>query len=696
VDLHTLLTVAVFAPLVGAIVAGLFGKRIGAIPSQAVTTGLLFLSCAIAWYAFAQHTWGGAENTLVELFRFIHIGEFQSTWSIRFDALSAVMLVVVTTVSALVHLYSWGYMAEDPGRPRFFAYLSLFTFAMLALVTANDFMQLFFGWEGVGLASYLLIGFWFHKATANAAAIKAFVVNRVGDFGFALGIMTVYWMFGTIRFDELFPLINGVAANQRWDFIGYSWSAMDLAAGLLFIGAMGKSAQFFLHTWLPDAMEGPTPVSALIHAATMVTAGVYMVCLLSPLFEHAPIAKDIVTIVGAVTALFAATVGLAQNDIKRVIAYSTCSQLGYMFFAAGVGAYDAAMFHLFTHAFFKALLFLGAGSVIHGMHHEQDMRAMGGLRKYLPLTYGAMTIGTIAITGLGIPSLHLGFAGFYSKDAIIEAAWAAGADNNAAMFAFWVGLMVAGLTAYYSWRLAFMTFEGTKKWEQAHAHHGDDHASSAQHESHSEPDLSHHDDHGHGHGHHKPHESPASMLIPLAVLSVGAIAAGFLFFPYFLGDHKAEFWNGAIYGIGGHGAEGAHGGEHGAHHPPAWVLWAPLVFSVTGLLVAAWFYLVKEGSAKRMAERGGPLHSFFYNKWFFDELYDLVFVRGAKVLGDLFWKGGDQNIIDRFGPNGTAWASLFTAGRLSRIQSGYVYHYAFVMLLGVAGLLTFAFWLMGA
>jgi len=702
VDLHTLLTVAVFAPLVGATIAGLFGRRIGDVPSMFVTTGLLFLSCAVAWWAFYLHTWGGQGATLVELFRFIDIGQFRSTWSIRFDALSAVMLVVVTTVSALVHLYSWGYMKEDPGKPRFFAYLSLFTFAMLALVTANDFMQLFFGWEGVGLASYLLIGFWFHKATANAAAIKAFVVNRVGDFGFALGIMTVYWMFGTIRFDELFPLLADVAAGQRWDFIGYSWSALDLAGVLLFIGAMGKSAQFFLHTWLPDAMEGPTPVSALIHAATMVTAGVYMVCLLSPLYEHAPIARDIVAVTGAVTALFAATVGLAQNDIKRVIAYSTCSQLGYMFFAAGVGAYDAAMFHLFTHAAFKALLFLGAGSVIVGMHHEQDMRAMGGLRKYLPFTYAAMTIGTIAITGLGIPNLHIGFAGFYSKDAIIEAAYMAGADNNAAMFAFWIGVIVAGLTAYYSWRLAFMTFETTPKWEHghAHAHHHDDHASPAQLETHTEPAAAH--EHPVDHA-HKPHESPLTMLIPLAVLSVGAIAAGFVFFPYFMGEANGEFWKGAIYGLGSAEAHGAVAEAHGAaaghgeaHHPPTWVLWAPLVASLLGLLAAVWFYLVKEGLAKRLADNGGPLHSFFYNKWYFDELYDLVFVRGARFLGDLFWKGGDQNVIDRFGPNGTAWASLFTAGRLSRIQSGYVYHYAFVMLLGVAGLLTFAFWLMGA
>jgi NADH-quinone oxidoreductase subunit L len=461
--LQQLVTILLFAPLLGALIAGLFGRRIGDVASQAVTTGLLLLTCGLSWYTFSQWTWGGLEPFTVALAPFINVADFQSSWAIRIDGLSAVMLVVVTTVSALVHLYSWGYMAEDDSKPRFFAYLSLFTFAMLALVTAADFMQLFFGWEGVGLASYLLIGFWFKKPTANAASIKAFVVNRVGDFGFALGIMTVFWAFGTIQFAELFPLI-ATGAGKAWEFAGQSYPLIDLACVLLFIGAMGKSAQFFLHTWLPDAMEGPTPVSALIHAATMVTAGVYMVCLLSPMFEYAPVARNVVTLIGAVTALFAATVGLAQNDIKRVIAYSTCSQLGYMFFAAGVGAYQAAMFHLFTHAFFKALLFLGAGSVIHGMHHEQDMRRMGGLWKYLPVTYAVMTIGTLAITGFGIPGIDLGFAGFYSKDTIIEAAWAAGRENGFAYFAFVISLLAAGLTAFYSWRLAFMTFHGTPKW----------------------------------------------------------------------------------------------------------------------------------------------------------------------------------------------------------------------------------------
>jgi len=675
---ENLVTLLVFAPLVGAVVAGLFGRRIGNVPSQAVTTGLLLLACGLSWYTFSQWTWGHMEAFTVRLAPFINIGDFQSAWSIRIDALSSTMLVVVTTVSALVHLYSWGYMAEDDSKPRFFAYLSLFTFAMLALVTAADFMQLFFGWEGVGLASYLLIGFWFRKPSANAASIKAFVVNRVGDFGFALGIMTCFWAFGTIEFAELFPQI-AASAGKTWEFLGRDWPLVDLACALLFVGAMGKSAQFFLHTWLPDAMEGPTPVSALIHAATMVTAGVYMVCLLSPMFEYAPVAKQIVTLIGAVTALFAATVGLAQNDIKRVIAYSTCSQLGYMFFAAGVGAYEAAMFHLFTHAFFKALLFLGAGSVIHGMHHEQDMRRMGNLWKYLPFTYAVMTIGTIAITGMGVPGLF-GFAGFYSKDTIIEAAFAAGQHSGYGLFAFVIGVFAAGLTAFYSWRLAFMTFHGTAKWGHD-AHHADDHAHA--HDAHAAHDDHAHDDHGHGHD-HTPHESPLVMLIPLAVLAVGAIAAGFVFVEYFVGHHENEFWRGAIFTAAGNHV------LHEAHNVPTWVKWAPLVVSTLGLLAAAWVYLVKEGMGARIAAQRGPLWTFLYNKWFFDELYDATFVRGARALGDLFWKGGDQKLIDGLGPDGVAAVSRAVGARTGRLQTGYVYHYAFVMLLGVAGLLTYA------
>jgi NADH-quinone oxidoreductase subunit L len=693
VDLALLVTLGVFAPLLGALIVGLSGRRLGDLVSKSITTGLLFFSCAVSWIVFSQWTWGGLEAFTVELFPFINVGDFQSVWSIRIDALSAVMLVVVTSVSSLVHLYSWGYMAEDPDKPRFFAYLSLFTFAMLALVTAADFMQLFFGWEGVGLASYLLIGFWYKKSTASAAAIKAFVVNRVGDFGFALGILTVFWMFGTIQFDELFPLISA-KAGTGWVFLGHTWSALDLAGALLFVGAMGKSAQFFLHTWLPDAMEGPTPVSALIHAATMVTAGVYMVCLLSPIYEYAPVASAIIALTGAVTALFAATVGLAQNDIKRVIAYSTCSQLGYMFFAAGVGAYQAAMFHLFTHAFFKALLFLGAGSVIHGMHHEQDMRKMGGLWKLLPVTYAVMMIGTLAITGIGIPGVG-GFAGFHSKDSVIESAFASFTSGHSAMglFAFFVGLLAAGLTAYYSWRLVFMTFHNKPVWKDAHHddHAHDDHASHAHPETHSEPvaDDHAHDDHAH-HGPLKPHESPLVMLVPLLLLAVGAVAAGFVFSPWFIGDHEHDFWRGAIFV-----AEANHV-LHESHYVPVWVKWSPLILTLIGSFAAFWLYVVKEGMARRMADRGGIVHGFLYNKWYFDELYDVVFVKGARAVGDLFWKVGDVKIIDGGGPNGMAWLSRKFAGGLARFQSGYVYFYAFVMLLGLAGFLAFAIYTWGA
>jgi NADH-quinone oxidoreductase subunit L len=673
--MKALLVTLVFAPLLGALIAGLFGRKIGDTASMAVTTALLFLSAVLSWFTFAQVAGGAwAQHYVFELMPFIGVGDFQSAWSIRLDTLSAVMLIVVTTVSALVHLYSWGYMEDDPSKPRFFAYLSLFTFAMLMLVTSADFMQLFFGWEGVGLASYLLIGFWYHKPTANAAAIKAFVVNRVGDFGFALGIMTIFWMFHTIRFAELFPLI-AAKQNAGWVFAGQTWNALDIAAFLLFIGAAGKSAQFFLHVWLPDAMEGPTPVSALIHAATMVTAGVYMLCLLSPLYEYAPVAREIVTVIGAITCLFAATVGLAQNDIKRVIAYSTCSQLGYMFFAAGLGVYQAAMFHLFTHAFFKALLFLGAGSVIHGMHHEQDMRHMGKLARYLPITYAVMLIGTIAITGLGIPGLEIGFAGFYSKDAIINAAFVAGHSHPGGYFAFVIGVIVAGLTSFYSWRLAFMTFSGAAKWATAHggdaphgapvAHPDTDHASSAQLETHSEPDTNPHPADGHGGRPFKPHESPWIMLIPLLVLSFGGE-----FKHLFIGEGREAFWRGAIFN--------APTNTTLAHleDVPLWVTLSPLVFSLAGLAIAAWYYLLHPALAKAIAERDGPIYRFVYNKWYFDEIYDFVFVRGARKLGDLLWKGGDQTLIDGGGPNGVAWLSARAGRGLGVLQSGYLYPYA--------------------
>ena len=675
-SMSAVVTTCVMAPIVGATIVGLFGRRLGNILSQTITTGLLFIACACGWYTFIQHTWGHMPDFTVKLLDFINIGTFKSAWSIRVDALSSTMLIVVTTVSSLVHLYSWGYMAEDDSRPRFFAYLSLFTFAMLMLVTAADFMQLFFGWEGVGLASYLLIGFWYQKDSASSAAIKAFVVNRVGDFGFALGIMTVYWQFGTINFRELFPMIAS-HAGQHWEFLGQSFSALDLAAFLLFIGAMGKSAQFFLHTWLPDAMEGPTPVSALIHAATMVTAGVYMVCLLSPLFEYAPVAKEIVAYIGAITAIFAASIGFTQNDIKRVIAYSTCSQLGYMFFAAGVGAYPMAMFHLFTHAFFKALLFLGAGSVIHGMHHEQDMRKMGGLAKYLPVTYAVMTIGTIAITGLGIPHTLIGFAGFYSKDAILEAAWAQHTQPGG-MFAFVMGISAALLTSFYSWRLIAMTFHGKKHWQH------DDHAHEVidGHDASEPAHDDHHDDHAHGHA-HTPHESPLTMLIPICVLAVGAIFAGFAFAPYFIGEHHAEFWGPSIV-IGPHNTV-MEGYEHIKEQ---WVHFLPLIVTLIGMAMAWYYYIARPGLPKKMAANDGPIWNFLYHKWYFDEIYQATFVKLTKLLGDFFWKIGDIKIIDGLGPNGAAWTALASAKKLVKTQTGYVYHYAFFMFLGIAGLLT--------
>ena len=673
----------VFLPLLAALVAGLGARVIGKVPAKVVTTGALFLSCALSWMTFLPFLAGSAEASVTPVLQWVRSGDLDFAWALRVDTLTAIMLVVITSVSALVHLYSWGYMDEDPDQPRFFAYLSLFTFAMLMLVTADNLVQMFFGWEGVGLASYLLIGFWFRKPSANAAAMKAFVVNRVGDLGFMLGIFGTFLVFGTVSIPAILAAAPGMAGSTI-GFLGHRFDTMTVLCILLFIGAMGKSAQLGLHTWLPDAMEGPTPVSALIHAATMVTAGVYMVCLLSPLYEHAPVARAIITVIGAITALFAATVGLAQNDIKRVIAYSTCSQLGYMFFAAGVGAYQAAMFHLFTHAFFKALLFLGAGSVIHGMHHEQDMRKMGAVGKFLPITYAVMVIGTIAITGLGIPikGMEFGFAGFFSKDTILGAAYVAGEHSPYGYFAFCIGIFAAGLTAYYSWRLIFMTFNGTAKWGP-HEDHGHDDAHA--HDDHAHDDHAH-DDHGHGHGDFKPHESPVVMLIPLFVLAAGAIGAGFLFAPSFVGEHREAFWQGAIFT--------AKSNEvlEKIESLPSWVGYLPLVVSVLGALVAIYFYLLREGLAKRIADNDGPLHRFLYNKWYFDELYQAVFVNGAKALGDLFWKGGDQKIIDGLGPNGFAWLAGFAGRQLGRIQSGLVYHYAFVMLLGVAGLLSYALW----
>src|ERR1700678_806272 len=533
----------VFLPIIGSIIAGLLGRGIGARASEIVTTGLLFVSAALSIVAFNDVALQG-HHTIIQIMPWIHSGDFAVDWTIRVDSITAVMLVVVTGVSSLVHLYSIGYMADDPHRPRFFSFLSLFTFAMLMLVTANNFLQLFFGWEGVGLASYLLIGFWYTRPSANAAAIKAFIVNRVGDFGFALGIFGIYAVFKTLDFDAVFHAAAAMAGKQ-FIFAGHSVDILTTLCLLLFVGAMGKSAQIGLHTWLPDAMEGPTPVSALIHAATMVTAGVFLVCRCSPLYELAPTALAFVTFIGATTAFFAASVGLFQNDIKRVIAYSTCSQLGYMFVAAGVSAYGAAMFHLFTHAFFKALLFLSAGSVINAMHHEQDMRKMGGLWKQIPFTWLMMLIGNLALTGAGIPILGIGAAGFYSKDGIINATFSSGTPMGE--YAFWLTLIAALMTSFYSWRQFLMTFHGPYRGaSDKHLPHADGAA-----HAHDEPA---HDDEHHAVVLSEVHEAPPSMLIPLGILAIGALFAGAVFDSMFVGDVSKQFWRGAVAAIAGHGA----------------------------------------------------------------------------------------------------------------------------------------------
>ena len=663
----------VFLPLLAAIVAGLGNRMIGNVAAKIVTTAALFLSCALSWPIFISFMTGGAEAHVVPVLDFIRSGDLDVQWSLRVDTLTAVMLVVVTSVSSLVHLYSWGYMSEDPSQPRFFAYLSLFTFAMLMLVTADSLVQMFFGWEGVGLASYLLIGFWYHKPSANAAAIKAFVVNRVGDFGFSLGIFAAFLVFGTVSIPEILSLAPSYAGSTI-GFLGYRIDTITLICILLFIGAMGKSAQLGLHTWLPDAMEGPTPVSALIHAATMVTAGVFMVCRLSPLFELSETATTLVTYVGAATALFAATVGTTQTDIKRVIAYSTCSQLGYMFFAAGVGAYGAAMFHLFTHAFFKALLFLGAGSVIHAMHHEQDMRYYGGLRKHIPLTFWAMMAGTLAITGVGVIGVF-GFAGFYSKDAIIEAAFASGTQAGGVAFA--VAVFAALLTSFYSWRLMFLTFFGKPRWSQS------------EHIQHAAHDHGHDDHHGHAHdeddgtlGYH-PHESPLPMLVPLIVLTLGAIFAGYVWHTPFLDAEKGvEFWQGSI-------AFNTHL-MHAMHEVPLLVKLSATIVMILGLALAWWAYIKDTSVPARFTATFPAIYRFLLNKWYWDELYNLIFVRPAFWLGRLFWKKGDEGTIDRFGPHGAAEVVLQGSRLAVRFQTGYLYSYAFVMLLGLVGLATWA------
>lgn len=672
----------VFLPLLAALIAGLGHHVLGKSAAKIVTTGALFISAALSWPLFLSFLNGTGEAGVVTVLQWVQSGSLSFNWELKVDTLTSVMLVVITSVSALVHLYSWSYMSEDPHQPRFFAYLSLFTFAMLMLVTANNLVQMFFGWEGVGLASYLLIGFWYKKNSANAASMKAFIVNRVGDLGFMLGIFGTFLVFGTVSIPEILEAAPAMAGSTI-GFLGMRLDTMTVLCLLLFVGAMGKSAQLGLHTWLPDAMEGPTPVSALIHAATMVTAGVFMLCRLSPMFEAAPAALAFITIIGAATCFFAATVGTTQHDIKRVIAYSTCSQLGYMFFAAGVGAYGAAMFHLFTHAFFKALLFLGAGSVIHSMHHEQDMRYYGGLRKHIPITYVAMLLGTLAITGVGIYGVF-GFAGFYSKDGILEAAFAAGGLGT---MAFWVGIFAALLTSFYSWRLMFLTFHGKPRWEQS------EHIQHAVHDD-------HHGDHVHGHGHddhahahpakdsdgtagYHPHESPLPMLVPLIVLSIGAVLAGFVFNHSFIyPEEGTAFWAGSL----------AYNAElmHAAHEVPMWVKWTPFAVMIVGLLLAWNSYIRNPSIPARFVATFRPLHKFLFNKWYFDELYDKIFVKPAFALGRFFWQRGDVGTIDALGPNGAA-AVVAGGSRLAvRLQSGYVYGYAFVMLLGLVGLATWA------
>jgi NADH-quinone oxidoreductase subunit L len=609
----------------------------GSRPAELITTSLLFVAAALSWFVlvdvgFLHH------DARIALFPWIVSGDLNVVWSLRVDTLTAVMLVVVNTVSSLVHLYSIGYMDEDPHRPRFFGYLSLFTFAMLMLVTADNLVQLFFGWEGVGLASYLLIGFWYQKPSANAAAIKAFVVNRVGDFGFALGIFAIFMLTKSTDFETIFagaPTLTG----QTIDFLGWHADALTLICLLLFMGAMGKSAQFLLHTWLPDAMEGPTPVSALIHAATMVTAGVFMVARLSPLFELAPNAQAVVMFFGATTAFFAATVGLVQNDIKRIVAYSTCSQLGYMFVAMGAGAYSVGMFHLFTHAFFKALLFLGSGSVIYAMHHEQDIRNMGALKDRIPFTYIVMVIGTLSLTGFPL------FAGYFSKDAIIESAYAS--HNPLAFYGFLMTVVAAGLTSFYSWRLIFKTFHGEP--------HDQEHYEAA-------------------------HESPMWMLIPIGILAAGSILAGYPFKELFAGHGVEEFFRESV-------KMNPHIIEE-MHHIPETIAFLPTLMMAVGFVVSWLFYIRRPYIPIELANQHQMLYQFLLNKWYFDELYDLIFVRPAKWIGRFLWKKGDGYIIDGFGPDGVSARVLDVTRNVVKIQTGYLYHYAFAMLMGVAGFIT--------
>jgi len=627
-----------FLPLLASIISGFFGKYIGDRNSEIVTSLFVSISSILSLFIFYNVIYEGYENNVV-IASWINSGSLNVNWSIKIDALSSVMLVVVTLISSLVHIYSIGYMSHDPHKPRFMAYLSLFTFAMLTLVTSDNFLQLFFGWEGVGLCSYFLIGFWFKKDSANAAAIKAFIVNRVGDFGFALGIFLIFYLFGTVNYNEVFLLIPETL-DQEIYFLGINLKSIDLICILLFMGAMGKSAQFLLHTWLPDAMEGPTPVSALIHAATMVTAGVFLVVRCSPIFEYSQIALNIICIVGMTTAFFAATVALVQNDIKKIIAYSTCSQLGYMFFAAGIGAYNVAIFHLFTHAFFKALLFLGAGSVIHSLNNEQDIRKMGGIWRKLPYSWGLMIVGTLALSGFPF------FSGFYSKEAIIEFAYLKG--NTLGYYVVAIGIFTALLTAIYSWRLIFKTFHGTYENKELKID--------------------------------SIHESPYVMLVPLIVLAIGSIFAGFFFKELFIGQYASNnFWSDSIKFLS----------PISTDHPPLWIVYFTPVIVVLSIPIAYYLFVKNKDITNWLVNENKPLYNFLINKWYFDELYEYLFVRTFKRIGIFFWKNIDLKTIDRFGPDGISNLIKKLSVRAVKFQSGYIYQYAFIMLLGFSALLTY-------
>ncbi len=628
----------IFLPLIGSIISGFFGKFLGSRNSEILTSLLVSISSILSFLIFYKVFNESYTNNL-DVLTWINSGTFNVNWSIKIDALSSVMLVVVTLVSSIVHIYSIGYMSHDPHKQRFMSYLSLFTFSMLMLVTSDNFLQLFFGWEGVGLCSYFLIGFWFKKESANAAAIKAFVVNRVGDFGFALGIFLIFYLFGTVNYTEVFELIPQ-SLEKELSFLGINFNAINLVCILLFIGAMGKSAQIFLHTWLPDAMEGPTPVSALIHAATMVTAGVFLVVRCSPIYEYSPLALNIITIVGMSTAFFAATVALAQDDIKKIIAYSTCSQLGYMFFAAGVGAYNVAMFHLFTHAFFKALLFLGSGSVIHSFKDEQNINLMGGVWKKIPYTWVLMIIGTLALTGFPFLS------GFYSKDAIIEFAYLRG--NTAGYFAAGIGIFTALLTSIYSWRLLFKTFHGNYNNKKLNIS--------------------------------SMHESPMVMIIPLIILAIGAIFSGFLFKDLFIGiESSSNFWKNSIFFL-----------EPLSHdHPPSWFILLTPILVILSIPIAYYIFIKNIKITNDIVNGNLPLYNFLKNKWYFDELYDYLFVNPSKKIGLYFWKKIDSRFIDRFGPDGISALIKNISLLAVKFQNGFIYHYAFVMLLGFSALLTF-------